>query len=124
MDLIDIGVGLIALFLTIVVSLFLGGFSFIEPWLLFGSVFLFLAGTLRGRQLYERTWWTVFSLNLPWLILLPTVVRGAWRWVLINDRHQCSNLRWRVRNTFVRREKFEKNWPNHVSHGPRTHDEL
>ncbi len=78
MNLIDVAVGLSALIVASVLSLFTGGFSFFTPWIVWGAILLFVAGLSRAPSQQEAAWKRVFSINLCWLIALAAMLRGSW----------------------------------------------
>jgi len=60
-----------------------GGFSFLTPWALWGTLLLFGCGWVFAQHPADKTWRKVLGINLSWLLLIPAVVRGQWWSVLL-----------------------------------------
>ena len=64
----DALIGVLASGCVIVLALLLGGFSFFEPWMVFGPVVLFCAGFFRARS-EGNIWLKSVAISLASLLL-------------------------------------------------------
>jgi len=78
----DCGVGLAATSAILPASLLLGGFSFIEPWVLVTALLFFFAGFLRGTSPGNASI-KAMAINLGPLCLLVVWLRAEWLTMLL-----------------------------------------
>ena len=105
----DAAVGLAAFVVVIPIALFLGGFSFFEPWLIVTGLLLFSTGFLRGAG-PGRAWVKAVGINAGiWcvfiaLLVLPNWQTGFWQSLrcfrYLYSRHR-GNIRPPVQNSIA-----------------------
>jgi hypothetical protein len=72
---IDIVIGIASIAPIFIAALALGGFSFIQPWLIVIPFVMFLAGWWRGRS-FGNLWVKALALGAPTLLLFASFGQG------------------------------------------------
>ncbi len=79
----DAGLGFAGLLAVFVLAMFTGGFSFIQPWILWIVVVCFLVGFSRKVERGERLWRRILLLDVAWLSLSPLALLSPRPWLAV-----------------------------------------